>query len=230
MGHLPSGEKLQPPRKTQSLGLWRDSDRTRKQRMGEEAKCIVAMQLARRLSRSVCVQGAPSTLSLRCARSWCSKFSAQGGSGKSVESCPFVLLQSTVTAGTGRMRTHLINVHTRIRQAPVSRTLNLALQRKVCMLYNVLPAHELLVLKVVSSICQTLCGCRQLNTALSPGSRRSKKGIWLCAATRSVFVLKRVTTEKEDLTVLLDYWSLESERQALIVVYSAILSPNEPPD
>ena len=58
------GEKLRPPRKTPSPGLWRESDRTRKQRMVEEAKCIVAMQLARRLSRSVCVQGAPSSLSL----------------------------------------------------------------------------------------------------------------------------------------------------------------------
>ena len=166
----------------------------------------------------------------RWARSCCSRFSVQGGSGKSVESRPFVLLRSTVTAGAGRMKTHLFSVHTRIRQAPVSRTLNLALQRKVCMLYNVLPAHELLVLKVVSSICQTLCGCRQLNTALSPGSRRSKKGIWLCAATRSIFVLKRATTEKEDLTVSLDYWNLQSERQALVVVYSGIVSPNEPPD
>lgn len=59
---------------------------------------------------------------------------------------------------------------------------------------------------------------RQLNTALSPGSRHFKKAVWLCATTRSTFENKRRLRKR-----MSDSFVEYSLRQALHRIYSAFV-------
>ena len=162
-----------------SPGLWR-CPHWEAERMG---KCNAAMQLAKK-TVGVCVLQAVLALSLHRAWSWC-RFSVLCGSSKCWKGVQFL---THSRARQAECKNHLFK-----HKAPAWRLLTLrSLEEiplqffmllppfyvlKVWALHNVAPAHELLVLKVVSSMCQALCGCRQLNTALSPGSRRFKDSV-----------------------------------------------------